>query len=457
MDYKINIDNLDNYIENLPFYKEDELRLSDLIQIFLSKAKDKSCIIHEVGESFYIKKGNSAKVLFHINIDDKKENLAFKIQKDGEEVRLLARSSVNVLASLIGILYLLEYSSENFDVLISKNSLTNNNDYAPNTLKEILRTDNIINLNLKQADCIADEFSALKLFLNQVKVERFEPDYEYLTYRLCLDDLSGGQAGEQIDRVKLNAIKFILGLIRKIKASVDLDIISINAGSAYNYIPQNGSIDFIIKKEFKAELENIFEIVKNESIEKNLKYEPDMTISLKEIEGRKLKPITNESFNHLASFIELIPNGSVFVNSVDDQLVSSSNLALIKTLKNYINMIIVFRSLSEESMQAMIDKTQLAANISQSILSKRFEVGKWKNQDPSLKEIFIKTYKQIFGEDLRVVKTQYSLDGSMIFKDLKVKIISLGVKYKKGDSSYSTSLSDLAKVIKLLEKLLGNL
>lgn len=456
MDYKNIYNNLDNYIGAIDETEEEFFSINSIEDFILSKAREKNLDIVSFGTSHYIKNVGLAKMILHLNLDNKEDKIEVQVENLEDTKIIKSKSNVNCLMSAFIINYMIEYSASNFDILLTKNNIHLKND-GYEKLREILRIDKVVNLNLLQSDCIADEFSALKLFLNQIKIERFNPDYEYETYRLELSDLSGGHAGEEVDKVKLNSIKLIIGVIRKIRAKVDIDIVSLTGGYRYDYIPKEAQVEFIVNKDFEAELINIFEIVKNEIIEKNLKYEPEMNLSIRKVDNKKHLPIDAESFNHLSSFIELIPTGSYFVNSIDEQTVSSCSLATARSLKNYINMILVLRSLSEESMSNMEEKIKLASTISSSTLTERFNIEKWKNTDRELTEVFKKSYMKLDGQELKPIKTQFSLDSSIIFNDINVKIISIGVKYKQGDSIYYSSLDDLSKLISLLETVLSEI
>ena len=182
-----------------------------------------------------------------------------------------------------------------------------------------------------------------------------------------------------------------------------------------------------------------------------------MTLSLEKIEKVNLYPIINESFNHLASFIELIPTGPFSVNSIDNQVISSNNLATARSLKTSISMILVFRSLTDESMNLMLEKTKLAARISASDFIENLLIPKWKNSNTELTDVFKRSYNNLYGKELSVIKTQYSLDSSMIFNDMNVKIVSIGVKYKVDNKQFYTKISDIGKVATLIEEVLANL
>lgn len=78
------------------------------------------------------------------------------------------------------------------------------------------------------------------------------------------------------------------------------------------------------------------------------------------------------------------------------------------------------------------------------------------NTDDELTEVF-RSHMKLEGEELKAIKTQFSLDSSIIFNNLNVKIISIGVKYKQGDGIYYSSLDDLSKLISLLETVLSEI
>nr|WP_072537449.1 hypothetical protein [Anaerococcus mediterraneensis] len=442
-----------NYIKSIK--EETSNKQLSSLDFILTKARENNCVINESDGNYYIKKSDQAKALFHLNIDNPVKS-TFDFEMDDNSKYIKSTVDIHAINASIIIAYLLENLEDPFDIFIStNNSQLDFSDYA--FIKKHLRTDNIINLNLRDGDCIVNEFSSLYLAVAKVPIKRFKPDYDYKTYRLSVDKLMGGFSGDNINKVRLNAIKFLTSIFRKMKSKVDLEMIIMSGGDKYDNIPSNAHIDFIIDKKFENELVSIFDIIKNEAIEKNLRYEPDMEIRCQVIDKNKFDPMTSESFNHLASFIELSHVGSFSVNSLDNQAISSSNMASIRTIKNSINLILVFRSLSQESMDQMLEKNRMASNISHSTILKKLFIPKRKNSDQYLTEVFVKTYKDLYSKDLNVIKTQYSLYSSIVFKDLNVKIVSLGVKYKQDDNFFASSISDINKTIYLLENVIENL
>lgn len=441
--------NLKQFIEKLRASDKDGISMPTIVETTLKTAKENDCRVINFDKSYYIQKGNKPKALLHLNIDNPMD-ISLNISSLDDEKSIYSHAYINLISSAIVINYLLMFSNSSFDVLISYNNIQSNiEDYRE--ISSVLRTKNIINLNLRQADSLADEFSSLLLALITVPVDRFKPEFQYKTYRLSLTNLMGGHAGDNINKVRKNSIKMIISFFRKLKSKVDLEMLSLYGGDRYDNIPSSAELEFIINPDYESDLMNAFEIFKNEAIEKNLRYEPDMQLTCEEINIKDLLPITSESFNHLASFVELCPTGSFAVNSIDNQIISSSNLATTRSLKTSINMILVFRSLTEEGMRQMLEKSTLAANIAKSSLEEKLFIHSFINSDKTLTNVFKDAYYDLYNENLDVIKSQYSLDSSIVFKNLNVKMVSLGVKYKEDDQYFYTQISDIERVINLIE------
>ena len=441
--------NLKQFIEKFRVSDKDGISMPTIVETTLKTAKENDCRVINFDKSYYIQKGNKPKALLHLNIDNPMD-ISLNISSLDDEKSIYSHANINLISSAIVINYLLMFSNSSFDVLISYNNIQSNiEDYRE--ISSVLRTKNIINLNLRQADSLADEFSSLLLALINVPVDRFKPEFQYKTYRLSLTNLMGGHAGDNINKVRKNSIKMIISFFRKLKSKVDLEMLSLYGGDRYDNIPSSADLEFIINPDYESDLMNAFEIFKNEAIEKNLRYEPDMQLKCEEINIKDLLPITSESFNHLASFVELCPTGSFAVNSIDNQIISSSNLATTRSLKTSINMILVFRSLTEEGMRQMLEKSTLAANISKSSLEEKLFIHSFINSDKTLTNVFKDAYYDLYNENLDVIKSQYSLDSSIVFKNLNVKMVSIGVKYKEDDQYFYTQISDIERVINLIE------
>lgn len=456
MDYESLTDKLKFNIENLSDFIINNQAKNPVLEYMSNIAVENGFEVTGVNDAIYFKRGDKPSAIIHLNLEYKNRNYNLSLDENNPSHLVSTCESTYINAILIISLLVLD-QDVNFDILITNNVIQSENK-SFKTLANIIRSQNIINLNLNKSFCLADQFSSLILSRINIPVERFEITYDYKKFRISLSNLIGGHTGEDLDKLRLNSIKTLIGFIRKIKSKVDIDITNITAGERYDNIPSGGFIDFVVKSQYENELLDIFEIIKNKYIEKNLKHEPEMDLSIKEIDKIDYLPITQTSFNHLLSFVELIPSGAYKVDNISNELISSINLSTARTFEDLFAFVIVYRSLSEEIMNEMQNKTSIAAEISYGEIITNLFIPKWKNSNDNLVNAFRRAYTNIFNEDLQVIKTQYSLDSSIIFNNLNVNLISLGVEYKQGeDGNYYSKLADIVSETMLINNAITQL
>ena len=456
MDYESLMDKLKINIENLSDFINNTQAKHPLLEYISKIAVENGFEVTGVNDAIYFKRGDKPSAIIHLNFEYKNENYDFSI--DENNPLQLITSCENTYINAILIISLLTFQEDaKFDILMTKNVIqTDNKSFQ--TLSNIIRSENIINLNLNKSFCLADQFSSFILSRINIPVERFEIIYDYKKFRIYLNNLIGGHTGEDLDKLRLNSIKTLIGFIRRLKSKVDIDITNITAGERYDNIPSAGFIDFVVKSQYENELLDIYQIVKNDYIEKNLKHEPEMDLSIEEISEIDFNPIDQTSFDHLLSFVELIPSGAYKVDNISNELISSINLSTARTFEDLFAFAIVYRSLSEEIMNEMQNKTSIAAEISYGEIITNLVIPKWKNSNDNLVNAFRRAYTNIFNEDLQVIKTQYSLDSSIIFNNLNVNLVSLGVEYKQGDDgNYYSKLTDIVSETMLIDNAITQL
>lgn len=456
MDYESLMDKLKINIENLSDFINNTQSKYPLLEYISKIAVENGFEVTGANDAIYFKRGDKPSAIIHLNFEYKNKNYDFSIDEDNP-LQLISSCESTYINAILIISLLIFQEDAKFDILMTKNVIqTENNSFQ--TLSNIIRSENIINLNLNKSLCIADQFSSFILSRINIPVERFEITYDYKKFRIYLNNLIGGHTGEDLDKFRLNSIKTLIGFIRRIKSKVDIDITNITAGERYDNIPSAGFIDFVVKSQYENELLDIYQIIKNDYIEKNLKHEPEMDLSIEEISEIDFNPIDQTSFDHLLSFVELIPSGAYKVDNISNELISSINLSTARTFEGLFAFVIVYRSLSEEIMNEMQNKTSIAAEISYGEILTNLVIPKWKNSNDNLVNAFRRAYTNIFNEDLQVIKTQYSLDSSIIFNNLNVNLVSLGVEYKQGDDgNYYSKLADIVSETMLIDNAITQL
>ena len=168
--------------------------------------------------------------------------------------------------------------------------------------------------------------------------------------------------------------------------------------------------------------------------------------------------MTQESYEHISSFVELSLNGTYSVDSNTKTTIASSILTRVRTSSYKLNSVMIFRSLSEDSLEQMLDKTKLASDINGGEFRNRLSIPSWQNKNDSLAIVFKDSYDQLFKTNLKIIKTQYSLDCNVIFYKFDVNMISIGVKYKQVDvKTFASDFKDILKTFSLLKDVLFKL
>ncbi|MDU3152737.1 MAG: hypothetical protein E6706_00400 [Anaerococcus hydrogenalis] len=434
---------------------------NSLIKFVLSKAKEKKFKISLINDCYYIKNENPKAVL-HLNISDKINSSSY-IKLIGEQKSEI-ETNINIIeiSGLISIILLLEDGLDSFDILLTNNHFNEyNRDF--NKLRSVIRSNNIINLNLNESNCIAESFASYTLSTIEIPIERMEINEKNFLeqnyfYRISLNDVLGNNITSEINNFFNNSTKMLMTFLRKIKSKVDLDVIEIRGGTRFDNNPYISYVDLVCKKEFENDLLDVFKLMVSEYLSTNLRIEPNLKFEIEKIEETNFYPMTQESFNHISSFVELAMNGTFSVDSNTKTTISSSTLAKSTTSSNKLNIVMIFRSLSEDSLQQMIEKTKLACNVNKGKFTNRLMIPSWQNKNNYLAKVFKNAYDYLFKSNIKIIKTQYSLDCNLIFYKFDVNMISIGVKYKQVDIKKSTSdFKDILKTFSLIKEVLFRL
>lgn len=429
-----------------------------LIKFILAKSREKGLEILLINDCYYIK-NNSSKAVLHLNISDKINSDSFVEIEENSDMGIKTNLNVSEISSLILLSMLLDSNIDNFDILLT-NSYENeyNKDYT--TLRSYIRSNNIINLNLNESDCIAESFASYTLSNVEIPIERknIEEDEfleKSLVYRVSLNNLIGKRSIIDLDNIIKNAIKMLNTFLRKLKSKVDLDVLSFECKAAYGSNATDAYVDISVDKKFENDLLDTFKLYLNEYLSANLRVEPNLKFEIKKLDKFSYLPMTDVSYNHMSSFIELAINGIYSVDSNTNLAISSCILSKINTLNDKLNISMVFRSLSEDSLNDMTKKIELATNINGGKLINILSIPSWQNKSKELTRIFSNAFEKLFNKELKIIKTQYSLDSNLIFYKFNVNIVSLGVKYREIDVEKSLfKYDDLYKTYSLINEVL---
>ncbi len=252
-------------------------------------------------------------------------------------------------------------------------------------------------------------------------------------FEIFISGLKGGHSGGDINKGRINAIKLIIRLLEQL-LDQDIRLVSINGGHLSNAIPREAKAIVFFQNdcinEIQTKTENIFKNISSELSEK----EPNLEISLKKINIKDVKnPILFPKIilKPLVKILAEIPDGPQSWVPNDAALVhTSTNLAIITTIYNKIEIITSQRSLNEitkkeiqEKVQNSFQKSGLEFNIIQS-----GDYPGWEpNYESDLLSIAKKAYRDVFNQDVLVKTIHAGLECGILKRQFpKIEMISLG-------------------------------
>lgn len=249
------------------------------------------------------------------------------------------------------------------------------------------------------------------------------------SWSIDLKNLSGGHSGVEIHKKKGNANKVMVEILNVINSKEDIHLTEVSGGSKDNAIPRNALAIISSKKD-------ISEVIKNtvdEICEKYRSFEPNI-----QVEVKKINPITqvidNQSFKKYLSLIENIPTGvNTWIKEYPNIVESSDNLAIVKTTKDSIKIIVSLRSSESEVLKGLQNK--IIGIIEKFGGQYKLTSGypEWKfNPVSYLREKAMEVYKKLYGKDMKVEVIHAGLECGVISQKYpNMDIISIGPDIKE--------------------------
>ncbi|MDO4594112.1 MAG: hypothetical protein Q4B52_01920 [Tissierellia bacterium] len=462
MDRKGRIEDLSDFIKT--YFDEisdyiNKYQNKNVLAVFITRfAREMGLYVTKNKDFCFIRSGEKPKILLNLNIssfDKKSPKFNTLIDKD-ESKKKYSFYHINEISEILVILAIISYCSNDFEILISFSNEPSIN--FDNFDFSIVKSKNIINLDLDTDEFIADSSAAGHIVNVYIPFERIFAKENSIDFRLSVTRLLGGHSGSDIDKMRQNSIKLILQILRRLKSHVDLDIIDINGGLKLNTIPNQSYIDISVKKEYKNDIIEAFRIVSEEQNQRTLKTEPDVNFEINCLNRSSDKVINIDDFDMINSFIELTPSGVYSTDDITKEIESSINLSRISTYRNFAKISMFIRSFSNEKLNEIFEKIQIASTIAKGNVEKIIEYPMWKKDSENrLAQIIIDNYLKIYDKSINIKTAQEALICGIFKQKIKnSSIVSMGLKYEKNEKEYSMDIEDIIKQFSLLKLILNN-
>lgn len=239
--------------------------------------------------------------------------------------------------------------------------------------------------------------------------------------------LMGGHSGMEIHKPRANANKILNYILKEIKKSLDIKLLSITGGTKDNAIPRQSVANIGVNTEDLSKFNNIIEETKQKVLDDNKAQEPNIEIVI--TKGNPLSKVFKDIvLNTVISLLDNIPTGVFTRLPENEEIVEcSSNLAIIKTEDDRIIIQVSTRSSSENNLLKLREKIVTISNKANCQYEISGSYPHWEyNPQSRLRDIALKVYEDLFHIKMKSTVIHAGLECGVFAKKYPLDIISFG-------------------------------
>lgn len=271
-------------------------------------------------------------------------------------------------------------------------------------------------------------------------------------YTLSISNLLGGHSGVDINKNRVNAIKLIGEFLSTIN---NFYLVSIDGGKVDNAICNECTIQFLLEDSFD------FNTLIN-SISEYLKSRGEDNSQITITEDLAIANVFDlESTNNIINYIYNSKNGVIsHEEGLDDLVKTSLNFGTISTRNNKISIKHSIRSSNDSERDEVVNMIKDNSSKINAKVETKNQYSGWKySEDSSLRKIFEKIYKEIYGEELIIDVVHAGLEcGIFVGKRNDLDCVSIGPNiYGAHTPDERVEIESVNRTYNFIVKILENL
>lgn len=266
-------------------------------------------------------------------------------------------------------------------------------------------------------------------------------------YKVSISNLKGGHSGGDIHLGRSNANKLLVRLLKRLKYPA---IASIEGGDKDNAIPHSASVS-IVYEDFKSLKKYVNEL--KEYVIKNNKDDGNVDIHIKKV--RLKKTYTKKDSKNITKLLCDIKNGVLEVNESSFP-VTSQNLAKIREIDGVDIKVSLRSSITKYEKVYIKELKEICSKYGCSFTINSSAPFFEEKKKSHIVELCKKTYKELYGEDIKSGPVHAGLEGGVFAQNIKgVDICVMAADlYDIHSITERASISSLSRVEKWVEKIL---
>ena len=177
-------------------------------------------------------------------------------------------------------------------------------------------------------------------------------------FKLNVTGLKGGHSGVDIHLGRGNANKVFFRILKEAAEKLGVKLAEIDGGSLRNAIPREAFGLLIVKTKKADDLIALIAELRETIIAELVNVEPDLSIKLEQVEVPKTR-MTGALQKRLTAAVWAAPNDVIRMSdSMTGTVETSSNLAIVKSGKNSVEIRCLVRSFSETAKMALVSRLE---------------------------------------------------------------------------------------------------
>lgn len=216
--------------------------------------------------------------------------------------------------------------------------------------------------------------------------------------KITVKGLAGGHSGIDINSGRQNANVIMAKLLGELYRQEPFNLVSVNGGSKVNAIPRECEcvISVFDKKQTKTAIKEIGDKIRKSLCKEDRKF----SLRVDNANGVSERMFCFKDTGRVISLMNIIPNGVYSMSSAMEGLVeSSSNLGVVTTEGNRVTLMLMPRSSSEEKLDEIIMKIDMAAKLANATVTHHDRYPGWEyTEENAVRELFKKCYEEKMGK-----------------------------------------------------------
>ncbi len=248
-------------------------------------------------------------------------------------------------------------------------------------------------------------------------------------YEIGIGGLRGGHSGVEIDKGRGNANKLMGRVLGDLQKRTDYRLCDIKGGTKMNAIPREAEAVILVdpgeEKRLKENISKWNMIFKNEFKTSD----PEVSVTLSKLDAKTQRAFSKETCKRIIALLTLIPSGVQTMSMDIEGLVeSSTNLGVVSTTETEVIFESGIRSSVGSLKQNILEQNSVIADVLGVRSAADSEYPEWEfDPDSKLRDIFVSTYKEMFGFEPDVIAVHGGLEcGIFSRKNPNLDMVSFG-------------------------------